>query len=75
VSLRLSREARLEARVVDTQGRVVRMLLDSAMLPPGSRTLWWDGADQDGRPARSGLYFMDVHVEGERWVRRVSLTR
>lgn len=50
--------ARGPARLVvfDVRGRVVRVLLDELDLAPGARRATWDGRDDDGRDAASGVY-------------------
>ena len=41
----------------DASGRRVATLLDED-LPPGSRSVAWDGRDAGGRMASAGLYFV-----------------
>ncbi len=45
------------ARVLDVQGRTVRVLHDGP-LAHGSTTLTWDGRGDDGRDLGAGLYFL-----------------
>lgn len=45
-----------ELRVVDLTGRIVRVL----PLAPGARVARWDGLATDGRPAASGVYWLQA---------------
>ncbi len=42
--------------VVDLRGHLVRNLV-AGQLPAGSQTFVWDGNDERGRTAPSGVYF------------------
>lgn len=46
-----------EARLLDLQGRTVRLLF-SGTLARGVTPVAWDGRGSDGRPLRAGLYFV-----------------
>lgn len=48
-------------RIFDAQGRMVRTLRRTELLG-GSGTLRWDGANDDGRKARAGLYVLFVEL-------------
>jgi hypothetical protein len=54
----------VNVRVYDIAGRLVRTLVDQAH-GPGSYGVTWDGADNEGNPARSGIYF--VRAEAGDW--------
>jgi serine protease AprX len=60
----------VRARVFDTQGRQVRSLWAGALRRGESRSVEWDGVDDDGRALRSGVYFVSVEGAG-----RVASTR
>jgi len=55
--LELPRAGRVQAEVVDLQGRVVSHLLDQKA-PAGTRVLEWKGRDDTGRRADAGIYFL-----------------
>jgi len=59
--------------MLDTAGRVVRRL--EAGSPGASRTITWDGRDEQGRDASPGVYvaFLDAGAQGI--ARRVVLLR
>jgi hypothetical protein len=50
---------RVEARIYDVSGRVVRVLADREF-PAGTHRLVWDGTDDAGRPMAHGVYFTQV---------------
>ncbi len=55
--LGLTEAAHLRVGVYDLAGRLVRLILDRR-LEAGAHSLTWDGADESGGPAASGLYFI-----------------
>jgi hypothetical protein len=70
----LPRDSRARLAILDAGGRLRRTLVDEwVRAGPSERT--WDGLDQRGRLAPSGVYFGRLEVEGERiaqpvvWVR------
>ena len=70
----LDRAAATSVRIVDVTGRVVRTLA-SRSLPAGAHSESWDGRDQRGRLAASGVYFAVVRA-GDRELRtRLALLR
>lgn len=64
--------ARLD--VYDVTGARVRKLLDRAC-PMGGTSVTWDGRDDRGRRARSGVYFVRLVFEGRGVSSRLVLTR
>ncbi|HTO92520.1 MAG TPA: FlgD immunoglobulin-like domain containing protein [Candidatus Sulfotelmatobacter sp.] len=52
-----------KAGIYDLAGRRVREVYDGE-LPGGEQSLSWDGRDDAGRPARSGVYFVRVNGAG-----------
>ncbi|MBN2564611.1 MAG: nuclear transport factor 2 family protein [Candidatus Eisenbacteria bacterium] len=48
--------ARVSLEVYDVSGRLVRTLVDGHE-PAGTRTVTWDGRDDEGQPVASGIYF------------------
>jgi FlgD Ig-like domain len=64
---------RVSLRVYDAAGRLVRTLVDGPR-EAGVARVSWDGRDQAGRGARSGIYFVRLSAAGaERSVRIVKL--
>lgn len=74
IGYRLPRASRVLLRVVDVRGRVVRTLVDG-WKPAGARRAFWDGRDDQGRAAASGVYLaVGQWLDGQS-VGRVTLVR
>ena len=76
VSFRLTLPNEMNVRVAlyDASGRRVRTLA-SGTQPAGEQTLRWDGSDESGRAAASGLYFARFDGNGRTMVRRFVIER
>ena len=59
----LPREARIDLRVIDVQGRQVRVV-DTGSRPAGFHVVSWDGRDETGGFVGSGVYYARLTVEG-----------
>jgi hypothetical protein len=70
----LPRGGRVEVRVYDVTGRVVRSLAGGEFAA-GSHTLEWDGRDDGGAALQTGLYFCRLEVGAARATQRLVLTR
>lgn len=55
-------------------GRMVATVFDQT-LPPGWRSVAWDGRDASGRPVASGTYFAKLESAGKAEVRKVVVAR
>lgn len=42
---------------------------------PGDKEAFWDGTDRQGRKVASGIYYMQIVVNGERAVRKMVVTK
>jgi hypothetical protein len=73
VTLDASGTGTTEAKVVDVAGRAVRTLHLPASSGPAS--IEWDGKDDAGRGAASGVYFLRVTSGGETRTRGVTRLR
>ncbi|MDO9171275.1 MAG: agmatine deiminase family protein [bacterium] len=71
----LREAAPVRLSVVDARGRLVRRLLDGGPHPAGPTDLVWDGRDDAGRPAASGVYTFVLEAAGLRHHRPVTLVR
>lgn len=60
--------------LVDPAGRAVRTLLRT-LLPAGEHEADWDGQNDAGLAAPSGVYFAVLEADGERVMRKVTLIR
>ncbi len=60
--------------VFDVRGRLVRRLVHGEQAPGRYRALW-DGRDDAGRPAQSGVYFARLQVVGDTQLTKLMLLR
>jgi hypothetical protein len=72
--LELAQPSRCRIAIVDLQGRNVRGVVDETM-SAGARDVSWDLRDADGRAVPVGLYYAQVEIVGERWMRRIVVAR
>jgi hypothetical protein len=66
----LAGPSRVELRIFDVSGRLVRRLVSGEVLPGGPRRVRWDGLDESGARLRAGVYFYrllagSVHESGK----------
>jgi hypothetical protein len=66
--------APLALRIYDVQGKCITGLAERVPSPEGVR-FSWDGRHPDGRPAPSGVYFVEVLAGESREIRKVVLAR
>ena len=72
--LSLPRATEVSLAVYDQQGRRVRSLLAGAQ-PAGEHAVTWDGRDEGGRLAPSGIYFVRAVAEGRTFTHRIAALR
>jgi len=60
--------------VFDVAGRKVRILREASM-DAGKHEAVWDGRDEKGRPAGSGLYFYKLSVDGVERTRKMLMVK
>jgi hypothetical protein len=72
--VRLASPDRLTVDVFDARGRHVRRLADTD-LRAGSHPIVWNGKDDQGEPAASGIYTVVARSGQQRQVRRITLVR
>jgi len=63
ISFALPEDGRARVQVFDLSGRLVRTLADRAF-DAGTHALTWDGKDDRGAPAASGVYFLRMESAG-----------
>lgn len=67
-------KAHTTLRVYSVDGRLVRTLVDRVQ-DPGRHTVTWNGRNQDGSVAASGVYFMELSYGGESATRKMTLLK
>ncbi len=70
----LPADARASLRIYDVGGRLVRVLVEGPT-PAGVHRVDWDGADDRGRAARSGIYFAKLTAGATNRTERILLLR
>ncbi len=71
----LPRSGKVSLEIFDAQGARVRFLLDDESLLAGAHRRWWDGTNETGRPAPSGVYFGRLRSEAGSTTGRIILRR
>jgi hypothetical protein len=66
--------ARVDLRVFDIRGHVVRTLVAAAQAP-GRYAITWDGRDEHGQSVSSGVYFYRLHTEHFTQARKMMLVK
>jgi hypothetical protein len=74
IRYRLPRDGRARLSVFDPGGRLVRVL-SSGPASAGPHVARWDGQDERGRRAASGVYLLRLEADGVRLTRRMVLLR
>lgn len=74
VRFELARAARAQVRVYDLSGRVVRTLVDEQR-PAGTQAVVWDGRDDAGQAAASGVYLVRMVADGVEQSVKASLVK
>ncbi len=74
ITFTLPQDGRVTVTVHDAAGRLVRTLLDGHR-SAATHSVVWDGADQAGREAPSGIYFYRVAQGGSQRAGRMALVR
>jgi glucose/arabinose dehydrogenase len=72
---RLGAPARVDLRVLDASGRLVRALVAGELRGAPGEDLTWDTRDERGARVPAGLYLVRLEVGGEVHMRRLPLVR
>ena len=75
LSFELPRPALVSVSVHDVSGRLVRTLLTDVGRGVGRHAVSWDGFDNDGQQAASGIYFFRIQVGTEAVTRKTVFLR
>jgi len=71
----LDRDTRVHVKVFDIKGRLVRVLVDGDRQGGIEHAVSWDGLDDSGREAPSGLYLLHLTTPRDHDVRKIVLAR
>jgi flagellar hook assembly protein FlgD len=75
LQFQLPRQTTVSLAIYDAQGRRVRTLLPTGSMVPGSHSIEWDGRDEAGVRAASGVYFAQLTAGASRVVQRAVLMK
>lgn len=64
IRFNLARDGQVQVAIYDVSGRLIRRL-SGGVMTAGPQGLHWDGRDQRGSPAASGIYFYRLFLNGE----------
>jgi len=70
----LPRDSRVELKVYDVAGHLVRTLV-SGSRPAGANKVRWNGTDEGGHAVASGTYFARLVVDGQVEIKSLTLVR
>lgn len=71
----LAEPARVDVRVYDTAGRLVRTLMRGTVLGAGEQQVEWDGVGDDGHTASNGIYYVRLQLGARAESRRMVLMK
>jgi len=74
LNFNIPRDGPIRLGVYDLQGREVAVLVDGP-LPAGAHTVRWDGRDDGGREAPSGIYLVRLTAGDRETTRKITLAR
>ena len=75
IAYELPAAARVDLRIYDVAGRLVRTLVDGSTVGAGRHAVPWDGRNDDGEQLASGVYLYRLEVGGEIMTKRMVLMR
>jgi hypothetical protein len=61
-------------KIYDVSGSAVRALVDDEIVD-GTKTVWWDGRNDNGAAVASGVYFYRLHAAGKVLTKKLVLVR
>jgi hypothetical protein len=67
VNLTLAKSDRVEVKIYDVSGRLIRTLADGQLFKAGPQKLTWDGLDNGGRQVARGVYFTHIKFANSRF--------
>ena len=71
----LAQSGRVKLRIYDAAGRKVRTLLDAEMPAGWNRSATWNGLDDGGRKASTGVYLYRLDAAGTTMTKKMVLMK
>ena len=75
IKFNLPKTSRVDLRVFDMRGHLVRSLVSGETLGSGVQEVMWNGKTDAGSDASSGVYFYQVQADGLQQTSRMTLMR
>jgi predicted outer membrane repeat protein len=75
IAFELAMPATVTLKILDTSGRLVRVLIQEEMMAAGFRETTWNGTDTSGRIMAAGVYFCQLQADGFRDIGRMTLLK
>jgi flagellar hook assembly protein FlgD len=75
ISFNLPQETAVRLRVYDLSGHLVRTLLNGGVVQEGRNEVVWNGRDDSGQRAASGVYFYCLEAAGYSETKRMVLVK
>ncbi len=66
---------KVSVKVYDQTGRLVRTLVNRALEPAGTKTVYWNGKDDARHDVSNGIYFIKLEAEGKTATHKLILVR
>ena len=75
ITFLLPAAASVDAAIFDVSGRLIRRMTSGLRFTPGEHALRWDGRDNKGHTAVSGVYFVRIQADRSLLVKRLVLLK
>jgi hypothetical protein len=75
ISFELPASSRVDLRIYDVSGRLMRILLGEDLLEAGRHEVAWNGRDESGRIVSAGVYFCRLEAGSITKTRRMTLVK
>ena len=74
ISFRLAQAGRVQIKIFDLSGRLVKTLLDETR-SEGNQSVRWNGSNQNGGKVATGVYYLRIQANGVEDVQRVTVLK
>jgi flagellar hook assembly protein FlgD len=74
ISYSLAKDARVELKIFDARGALVRTLVDGSVAA-GEQRVTWNGRDDNDRPMAAGVYLYRLRADGQELQKKMTLVK
>ncbi len=74
ISYSLSKAQKVKIKIFNIKGQLIKTLVNS-MQNKGTNTVVWNGQTEKNKPASSGIYFIRMEAENQRFMRKALLLK